>query len=66
MKIQRIDKAAACADAAIGEAIAADSDGLAIQYSPINQAYLVMWHSQLLRIFNTKAEAEDEVAYYRS
>lgn len=29
-----------------------------IVYSPVNQAWFVMWHDSVLRIFNTKVEAE--------
>ena len=32
--------------------------GLSTKYSPVNQAWLVMWHDQLIRVLDTRAEAE--------
>jgi hypothetical protein len=32
--------------------------GVSIRYSPVNQAYFVMWHDQVLRLFNRREEAE--------
>jgi len=32
-----------------------------IKYSPVNQSYLVLWHSQVLRVFNSKKQANDYV-----
>jgi hypothetical protein len=37
--------------------------GLHIVYSPPNQAYFLMWHGSVLRIFPTKAEAKAEMDY---
>jgi hypothetical protein len=37
--------------------------GLHIVYSPPNQAYFLMWHGTVLRIFPTKAEAKAEMEY---
>ena len=36
--------------------------GLWIVYSPVNQAYLLMWHDSVLGVFNTRAEAELEMS----
>jgi hypothetical protein len=36
-------------------------NGLRIVYLPVNQAWAVMWHEQVLRIFNTKQDAEYEM-----
>lgn len=41
----------------------ADTGGLHVEYSPVNQAYFLMWHGSILRIFPTKKEAKDEMAY---
>ena len=38
-------------------------DGLTIKYLPANQAYALMWHSQILRIFNDKKDAKAEMDY---
>lgn len=38
-------------------------NGLRIVYLPVNQAWAVMWCDTVLRIFNTKAEAQAEVDY---
>jgi hypothetical protein len=35
--------------------------GLHLQYLPANMAWAVMWHQQILRIFNTREEAEYEM-----
>jgi len=32
--------------------------GVTIRYSPVNQAYFVMWNDQVLRLFNRRDEAE--------
>lgn len=32
--------------------------GLSIRYSPVNQAFFVMWNEQVLHIFNERFEAE--------
>jgi len=32
-------------------------NGLYIVYSRVNQAYFLMWHDTLLRIFNLKSDA---------
>jgi hypothetical protein len=37
------------------------SSGIHLKYSPVNQAYFVMWHNQVLRIINDKKEAEEYV-----
>jgi hypothetical protein len=37
--------------------------GLHIEYSAPNQAYFLMWHGTVLRIFPTKAEAKAEMEY---
>jgi hypothetical protein len=37
--------------------------GLHIKYSPINNAYFLMWHGSILRIFETKKEARAEMNY---
>ena len=37
--------------------------GLYIVYSPVNQAYLLMWHDEVLRVLNTRAEAKLELSY---
>lgn len=44
---------------------ATDDDGLRVLWSPVNQAWFVMWHDQVLRVVNEKAEAEWLVAQYR-
>ena len=31
-----------------------------VEYSPVNQAYLLMWNNQVLRVFNEKADAIHE------
>lgn len=38
-------------------------NGLHIKYSPVNQAYFLMWHVHILRVFQTKAEAKAEMDY---
>lgn len=35
------------------------STAVTIVYLPTNQAYAVMWHDQVLRIFNKYSDAED-------
>lgn len=35
--------------------------GLHVIYLPVNQAWALMWHTQLLGIYNTKAEANEEM-----
>lgn len=37
--------------------------GLHIKYSPVNQAYFLMWHGTILRVFQTKQEAKAEMDY---
>jgi len=37
--------------------------GLHIKYSPINQAYFLMWHGTVLRVFQTRQEAKAEMDY---
>jgi hypothetical protein len=39
------------------------TNGIHIIYSPINAAWFVMWHSQVLSIHSSKAEAKAEAAY---
>jgi hypothetical protein len=34
------------------------SSAVSIMYSRVNQAYLVMWHDQVLRVFNSYSDAE--------
>jgi len=34
-------------------------DGIQIKWSAVNQAWFVMWHDQVLRIFNSKSDAEE-------
>jgi len=34
------------------------SSAVSIVYSRVNQAYLVMWHDQVLRVFNSYSDAE--------
>jgi len=44
-------------------------NGITIRYSNVNQAYFVMWHNQVLRVFNRYADAEryaDEIAGNKS
>ena len=33
--------------------------GIHVEYSPINQAWLVCWFESVLRVFNTKREAKE-------
>jgi hypothetical protein len=33
---------------------------LSVRYSPVNQAYFLMWYDTVLRVFNDKQEALDE------
>lgn len=33
---------------------------LTVRYSPVNQAYFLMWHLQVLNIYNDKNEAIEE------
>jgi len=35
-------------------------NGLHIEYSNVNQAYLLMWFDSVLRIRNTREECEEE------
>jgi hypothetical protein len=35
-------------------------NGLHIEYSNVNQAYLLMWHEEVLRIRNTREECVEE------
>lgn len=37
--------------------------GLHIEYSPVNQAYFLMWHGTVLRLFDRKADAKAEMDY---
>lgn len=39
----------------------AETGGLDVKYSPVNQTYFLMWHDTILRIFPTKKEADDEM-----
>lgn len=39
-----------------------DTNGLHIQYLPVNQAWALMWYGTVLRIFNSKKEAHAELA----
>ncbi len=41
-------------------------DGLSKVYSPVNQAWLVMWNESVLRIFNDEADADAYIDYLRS
>jgi len=34
-----------------------------IAYSPVNQAWFLLWHDQVISIFATKAEANAELDY---
>ncbi len=36
-------------------------NGLHIVYLPVNQAFALMWNESILRILNTRAEAETEM-----
>ena len=36
-------------------------NGLHIVYLPVNQAFALMWNESILRILNTRAEAEAEM-----
>lgn len=40
-------------------------DGLRKVYSPVNQAWLVMWHESVLRVFNTEGDADAYMDYLR-
>lgn len=44
---------------------AGKDDGLRIAWSPVNQAWFVLWKEQLLHIYNDRAEAEWYVADLR-
>ena len=35
--------------------------GLSIVYSPMNCGWFLLWHGQLLQVFNTKQEAKAEM-----
>lgn len=37
--------------------------GLAIRYSPINQAWFLLWHGTVLGVFERKQYAIDEMDY---
>ena len=39
------------------------TNGVHVVYSPINQAYFVMWYSEILRICNDKASATEYVSF---
>lgn len=39
----------------------AKKHGLWILYLPVNQAWAVMWHGSVLRLFSEKWEAEEEI-----
>lgn len=41
------------------------ADGMSIRYLPVNQAYALMWMDQVLRIFNSRTDAEYELAELR-
>jgi len=36
-------------------------NGLHIEWSNVNQAWFLMWHTEVLRIFNDKSDAETEM-----
>ena len=36
--------------------------GISVQWSPVNLAWLVMWHSQLLRIISDRGELDAYLA----
>jgi hypothetical protein len=40
-------------------------DGLRIAWSPVNQAWFVLWKEHLLHIYNDRAEADEYVADLR-
>lgn len=38
---------------------------ISIVYSPVNQAWFVMWYSAVLSIFNSKLEAQEYASYLK-
>lgn len=42
------------------------ANALYIKYSPVNQAYFVMWHDTVLRIFNDERDANNYVRELRN
>jgi hypothetical protein len=50
-----------CAPRSAYDAGPKTQNGLHIEYSPANQGFFLMWYGQVLRVFNSKAEAKLEM-----